>query len=146
MRAVDIMSRHVVTVPPGMPLPEAWTLMQQRRIRHLPVVDGARLVGLLCDRDILLNAVRGPAGGIVVVRGVVGAAMVVAPAVCVPTTPVPALAQRMIDHRIHALPVVASIDDPTLLGIVTSTDLFWLLVDDGRVAEVEAEGARAAAP
>jgi CBS domain-containing protein len=92
---------------------------------------------------VLLNAVRGPAGGIVVVRGLVGAVMNAAPTVCTPAMTVPMLAQRMIDKKIHALPVVADVDDRRLLGIVTSTDLFWLLVNDGS-AEVAVP--RVAAP
>lgn len=46
------------TVAIDAPLVEARRFMQRQRIRHLPVVDGERLAGLLTDRDIKL--VLGP--------------------------------------------------------------------------------------
>ena len=42
------------TVAIDAPLTEARQFMQHQRIRHLPVVDGDRLAGLLTDRDIKL--------------------------------------------------------------------------------------------
>jgi acetoin utilization protein AcuB len=132
MRAVDIMTKNVISVPPDLALPQAWATMQRLRVRHLPVIQRGRLVGLLSDRDVLLHAVHTPEGRIVVVHGVVGAVMTTAPRVCTPPTPVAALAQTMINHKIHALPVVDDEDEEQLVGIVTSTDLFWLLVDDGK--------------
>ncbi|MBU2490946.1 MAG: CBS and ACT domain-containing protein [Proteobacteria bacterium] len=47
------MTRKVVTVGLGATLAEAEALMQEKRIRHLPVVDnGNRLVGIVTDRDL----------------------------------------------------------------------------------------------
>jgi acetoin utilization protein AcuB len=132
MQAADIMTRNVVSVGPDMALPHAWATMQELRVRHLPVLQRGRLVGLLSDRDVLLHAMTTPEGRIVVVHGVVGAVMSGTLRVCWPTTPVTTLAQTMINHKINALPVVDDGDHDQLLGIVTSTDLFWLLVDDGK--------------
>lgn len=56
MRAVATMSREVVCVPPELPLAKAWDLMQELRIRHLPVVQGGAFVGILSDRDVLLRS------------------------------------------------------------------------------------------
>ncbi len=131
MRAVDIMTRNVVSVSPNLSLPDAWGMMQQLRVRHLPVVEGNRLVGLLSDRDVLLHAINAPEGRIVVVHGVVGAVMTASPRVCSTKASVASLAQTMINDKINALPVVEDGDHGHLVGIVTSTDLFWLLVDDG---------------
>ena len=131
MRAVDIMTRNVVSVAPDLSLPDAWAMMQHMRVRHLPVVEGERLVGLLSDRDVLLHAVTTPEGRIVVVHGVVGAVMTATPRVCSTAASVASVAQTMINHKINALPVVEDGDHGHLVGIVTSTDLFWLLVDDG---------------
>lgn len=47
------MARKVMTVDKEMSLLEAQKLMQQRDVRHLPVVDAdSRLVGMVTDRDI----------------------------------------------------------------------------------------------
>jgi CBS domain-containing protein len=87
-------------------------------------------VGLLSDREVRLYAMSSPEGRIVVVSGVVGAAMCAHPRVCGASTPIGVLAQTMINQKIDALPVVADGDGRRLLGIVTSVDLLWLLVDD----------------
>jgi CBS domain-containing protein len=52
MRAQDFMSKAVQTVPPTMAAEDAWQLMRLKAIHHLVVNEGARLVGLLSDRDV----------------------------------------------------------------------------------------------
>lgn len=42
------------TVRPGMTLAEAHKIMRQHNIRHLPVLDGGVLAGLVSDRDLRL--------------------------------------------------------------------------------------------
>lgn len=46
------MTASVHTIGMESTLPQARDLMQQHGIRHLPVVDGSKLVGLLSDRDL----------------------------------------------------------------------------------------------
>lgn len=48
-----IMADHVVSCPPGTPPAEARRLMASHRIRHLPIVEGGIVVGILSARDIL---------------------------------------------------------------------------------------------
>ena len=49
------MTKSPVTVSPTTPVSEARELMQRKRIRHLLVTEGERLVGIITDRDIRLN-------------------------------------------------------------------------------------------
>lgn len=49
----EIMSRNLSTVRPSTSTRECMTLMSQRRIRHLPVVEGGRVLGLLSIRDLM---------------------------------------------------------------------------------------------
>jgi len=50
----ELMNRRPVTTPPGTPRAEALALMQQRRLRHLPVVDaGGRLLDVMLLEDLL---------------------------------------------------------------------------------------------
>ncbi len=49
----DIMTRDVVTVGPDWDLVEAAAEMARRRIRHLVVYEGGRLLGVLSVRDVL---------------------------------------------------------------------------------------------
>lgn len=53
IRVADIMTRDVIVVSPRSRSRECMALMSSRRIRHLPVVDGTRPVGMLSIRDIL---------------------------------------------------------------------------------------------
>ena len=48
----DLMTHSVITAPPTMSLALAQRLMHDHRIRHLPVVQGSQLVGLVTDRDL----------------------------------------------------------------------------------------------
>jgi CBS domain-containing protein len=52
VRISEVMSKDLVTVGPGTSLREAAKIMADRWIRHLPVVDGGKLVGVLSQRDL----------------------------------------------------------------------------------------------
>ncbi|MCX8196411.1 MAG: CBS domain-containing protein [Acidilobaceae archaeon] len=48
----ELMSRELVTVSPGESIYKAMEIMTSRNIRHLPVVEGGRLVGVISIRDV----------------------------------------------------------------------------------------------
>ncbi|PRQ07084.1 CBS domain-containing protein [Enhygromyxa salina] len=52
MTAEAIMTRSVLTVKPDTTVRDAIRLIEDSDIRHLPVVDGTTLVGILSDRDL----------------------------------------------------------------------------------------------
>jgi acetoin utilization protein AcuB len=130
MRAATTMTRDVVCVPPELPLTRAWALMQEMRVRHLPVVQHGKLVGMLSDRDVLLHAETDERDHVIVGQDLVGEAMRIEPLTCLRSTTVAALAKLMIDRKIDALPIVSEVDRKHVIGLVTSTDLLWLLVED----------------
>src|SRR5438445_9005438 len=47
-----MMQKRVITATPAMSLAEVQRLMRDHHIRHVPVVSGKRLVGMITDRDI----------------------------------------------------------------------------------------------
>ena len=51
-RISQVMTKDLVTVGPGTSLREAAKVMAERWIRHLPVVDGGKLVGIISQRDL----------------------------------------------------------------------------------------------
>ena len=60
MRAADVMSPNVISVPPDAPVLEAVRLMLQHKVSGLPVVDAAgRLVGVVTEGDFLRRAETG---------------------------------------------------------------------------------------
>lgn len=52
-RVAEIMTRGVVTVTPGAGTHECMALMRDRKIRHLPVVEGATVLGMISIRDLM---------------------------------------------------------------------------------------------
>jgi CBS domain-containing protein len=54
----QIMTRDVVHCAPTDPVDEVASLMTQRRIRHLPVLDEARLVGVVSIGDVVSSRIR----------------------------------------------------------------------------------------
>jgi len=49
----EIMTAQVVTVTPEQKIPVCITLMHEKGIRHLPVMRGGRVVGVLSVRDLM---------------------------------------------------------------------------------------------
>ncbi|MEO6626609.1 MAG: CBS domain-containing protein [Burkholderiaceae bacterium] len=49
----DIMTANVVWVTPTTGTKDCMALMSQKKIRHLPVVDGQKVVGMISIRDIM---------------------------------------------------------------------------------------------
>ena len=54
----QIMTRDVVHCAPANPVPEVAALMTERRIRHLPVLDDGRLVGVVSIGDVVSSRIR----------------------------------------------------------------------------------------
>lgn len=48
----EVMSKPLVTTKPSATITEACDLMIQKNVRHVPVLDGDRLVGMLAERDV----------------------------------------------------------------------------------------------
>ncbi len=53
----DIMTAKVITVHPGQTVGECMALMTEKRIRHLPVTDGERLIGMLSIGDLVKEVI-----------------------------------------------------------------------------------------
>jgi acetoin utilization protein AcuB len=126
LRVRDLMSAAPVTVAPETSVSAARALMQQRRIRHLPVVEKNRLVGLVSDSDIRL-ALPSPATSLSVWelhhlldRLTVGEVMTRFVVTVAPHLPVTTAIGRMLRHRIGAVPVT---ENQQVIGILTRSDV-----------------------
>jgi CBS domain-containing protein len=54
----DIMTSQVLTVTPKTSTDECMALMSQKKIRHLPVVDGSKVVGMVSIRDLMDDIIK----------------------------------------------------------------------------------------
>lgn len=97
-------------------LAEAHRLMRARNIRHLPVVDHGRLVGIVSQRDLyLLETLRGvdPA------NETVAEAMSADPYAVAPDAPLDAVATAMAEKKYGSAVVV---DRGSVIGLFTTVD------------------------
>src|SRR5262249_43893640 len=109
----DLMTPTPVFVSPTTSVDEARALMQQHRVRHLPVLDHERLVGMVSDRDIRL-VLPSPATslsvyeiGYLLVRLTVAEIMHRFPIIIAPARPVTEAVSGILAPPSGALPLVA---------------------------------------
>lgn len=129
----ELMTPNPVTASPDMPVPAALRLMEERKIRRLPVVDGhGRLVGIVSDKD-LLKAAPSPATTLSVweipeLLGKLKVESVMSRDVVTvgEKSTLEEAARLMADKKIGGLPVMRG---PDLVGIITETDLFKVLLE-----------------
>lgn len=115
MRLHDIMSTDVRTVRPKETAERAWSKMQLRRLRHLVVMDGANVLGVLSERDL------GGRNGAAIRRGRTVADLMSRDVVnAAPDTTLRRAANLMRGRTIGCLPIV---EEGELVGIVTVTDV-----------------------
>jgi acetoin utilization protein AcuB len=123
----DSMTREVVTASPQATAGEAIGLCGERRIRHLPIVEDGRLVGIVSDRDLrsALPAIGDPARAAALEEVLVSDVMTRDVVTARPDDPVEAAANAMRERKIGCLPVVKGGE---LVGIITSSDVMEALV------------------
>ena len=124
------MTGNLVTLSPKASVAEALTLCRERRIRHIPIVEEGRLIGIVSDRDLRdASPALGDAERASTLQEIrVGDAMTREVSTTVPEESIENVAQEMYELKIGSLPVVAEEDEEKLLGIVTSSDVMRALV------------------
>ncbi|MCA1719089.1 MAG: CBS domain-containing protein [Actinobacteria bacterium] len=127
------MTQEVVTAAPQTTAAEALALCRGNRIRHLPVLQGGRLVGVISDRDLraATPALGDPARAEALDRIRVADEMARDVVTARPEDPIEDAAMTMYERKIGCLPVV---DGEDLVGIVTSSDVLRALVPARRRA------------
>jgi CBS-domain-containing membrane protein len=122
----EIMTGSPVTLKPEDTLDLANNVISLGRIRHIPVVEDGRLVGLLSERD-LMGAATTEIFGLkqkrksallktVLIKDVMKKRVITVK----PDTPIKDAAQLMADKKVGCVPVVIA---GALVGLVTTTDI-----------------------
>jgi CBS domain-containing protein len=134
LKVADVMTRDVTTVYEESNLQDVLAILGPYHFRHLPVVDGKRLVGILSHRDLLKVTSQGLDQTLAAqarqarlldqtfVRDVMNTNVLTTRA----EASVAEAARSMLDNKVGALAVVNEREE--LLGIVTETDLLRCLV------------------
>ena len=130
MLAKDIMTENPVTATELMSVAEALGILYELDVRHLPVVRGRELAGIVSDRDLRAFTQGREDDAIDAIENArsatIGTFMNTDPVRVDPETDVTEIVELMLVHRVGAIPV-ADLDTGDLLGIVSYVDLLRVL-------------------
>ncbi|WP_048331483.1 CBS domain-containing protein [Bizionia psychrotolerans] len=129
----EIMTKTVITLNHTDELETAEKLFKSKKIRHIPVVSGKEIKGMLSYTDLLRisfadaieeddDSVDTVVYNMFTIEQVMAKNLVSVPS----TTTIKEVAEILATKEFHALPVV---DDNELVGIVTTTDLINYLIE-----------------
>ncbi|MBR9756730.1 MAG: CBS domain-containing protein [Algicola sp.] len=134
----EIMTKKVITLNHTDELETAERLFKTHKIRHIPVVDGKAIVGMLSYTDLLRisfadavndddDTVEALVYNMFTIEQVMAKKLISVP----PTATVREVAQILAIREFHALPVL---EGRTIVGIVTTTDLIrYMLKEEAEV-------------
>jgi CBS domain-containing protein len=130
-RVTDCMSTPPILVQPTTTLVDAQRVMEQRKVRRLPVVEDGQLVAIVTWGDLVaarlsvattLSAYERRA---LLDCTTIAGCMTRDPVTILPDASLLDAAQRMLNHKIRGLPVI---DRGRVIGMITESDLFEPLV------------------
>ena len=150
MIIAKLMKKNIITIKSEESLGAAASLMKEKKIRHLPVVDGSKkIVGIITDRDLkrasasdatllevhellyLMNKVK------------LSTVMTKKPITISPSATLEKAAELFVKHKIGCLPVV---DNNKIQGILTHYDLLSHFAKGGGKATEKAAAKTAKKP
>jgi acetoin utilization protein AcuB len=120
----DVMRTPAVAIPAQTTLQDAYRIMREHNIRHLPILDGTALVGVVTDRDLRL-ATSALSPSPFPPDSAVSSVMSRAPLTAAAWDPIEDAARVMRSNKIGCLPIV---EDGQLVGIITGLDLLDALI------------------
>ncbi|MBN1627410.1 MAG: CBS domain-containing protein [Deltaproteobacteria bacterium] len=146
LKAKDIMTKDVISISPDLEVTQAAQILLQHGINGLPVVKGTKLVGILCQSDLIAQQKKLPMpslftllDGIIplgstknfekalrkMAATTVADAMTSKPVTVGPETELQDIATLMLDKNFHTIPVV---DHEELIGIIGKEDVLKTIV------------------
>jgi len=146
IRAKDLMTKDPVIVSPETEIVKAAKILLEKRINGVPVVDNEKLVGILCQSDLISQQKRFPMPSVFTILDgfiplssnrdfektvrkiaatIVSDAMTVDPVTVHPDTEIEEIAGLMIDKNFHTIPVV---ENEKLIGVIGKEDVLKTLI------------------
>lgn len=119
----DAMTSSVHTIGSSLTLADAARMMKKHQIRHLPVLDGGALVGLVSERDVQVISSMSELDPTCIL---VEDAMSQAPWTVEPTTPLVEVAAHMAETKVGSAVVM---DHDKVVGVFTTVDGMRVLAD-----------------
>jgi CBS domain-containing protein len=127
----NIMTKDVFTVQENEKLTKVLELFRKHKIRHLPVLSGNKIVGIISRTDInrltfgaLFDNQEGVDEAVLEILSI-PQVMTSKPRVVEVNDPIKSIAEIFANEEYHALPVV---ENDLLMGIVTTTDVIKYLL------------------
>jgi predicted transcriptional regulator len=146
LKVKDIMTKEVISVSPAMEIVQAAKILLDKCINGVPVVDGAKLIGILCQSDLIAQQEKLPIPSVFtlldsiipmgstkhfekVLRKIaattVADAMTPDPVTVRPETGIDEVATLMLEKNFHTIPVV---EEGRLVGIIGKEDILRAIV------------------
>ena len=117
MLVIERMTRPIVGITGAETVRQALDVIEQHKVRHLPVLDDTgALIGIVSEKDLLRSKEDLP------IREVMTTDVITV----TEYTALEEAARVMADHRISSLPVMRN---GKLVGIITETDLFMIFLE-----------------
>ncbi|HOE17545.1 MAG TPA: CBS domain-containing protein [Syntrophorhabdaceae bacterium] len=123
MKVVELMNKNVVTCHSSERLNVIINKFELFNIAGMPVVDKGRLIGIICQSDILKGLKAGSIEELAVKDVMVGD-VITAP----PTESAVNIAKIMIEKKVNRIPII---DNDKLVGIVTRGDIIKAVAECG---------------
>ncbi len=125
----EIMKRQVIALSPAHTVNDALTVMQDKKIRHLPIVsDQEGLVGIVTDRDLkeAVPSLYSDSCDVTVYKMPLAEIMTKNPITGHPMDFVEEAAVIFYENHIGCLPILSN---GNLVGIITETDLLYKYIE-----------------
>lgn len=119
LTAKQIMTTDVITARPHHSLKVVYALMKHYSIRHIPIVENHKVLGVVSEAELLLRSQSTAEGTVIVPEQPAGEALNPSIVSCRSYTPVANIAATMIAYKNRCVLVA----DKTLKGIITTSNI-----------------------
>ena len=130
LKARDVMSSPVATLPDEASVAEAWQFIQEHTVRHVPVVsEDGTIHGIISDRDLLRDAVADAISLEArpltdrLVKDLVSPRLLTAG----PDTDISQIARVLYEEHVGSLPIID--ENKNLVGLITRSDILRAIVE-----------------